>query len=161
MSKQSLIGLVLMFLVLLGFSYWQTSKMEKQREAAAAEYASQQPQADDFSTGTGKPASFEAGEVPVSQTGSQNGDATKSHFDVSHPFSAAAEGQEQHIQIENEVYTLDFNTKGGRISGITLKEYLTYKKEDLSFSTRTVPISTSSSLPRTAISAPTIIISNA
>ena len=131
MSKQSLIGLVLMFLVLLGFSYWQTSKMEKQREAAAAEYASQQSQTDDFSTGTGKPASFEAGDNPAAQASTQNGNAVKSHFDASHPFSAAAEGQEQHFQIENEVYTLDFNTKGGRISGITLKEYLTYKKEDL------------------------------
>ena len=131
MSKQSLIGLVLMFLVLLGFSYWQTSKMEKQREAAAAEYASQQSQTDDFSTGTGKPASFEAGDNPAAQASSQNGNAAKSHFDASHPFSAAAEGQDQHFQIENEVYTLDFNTKGGRIAGITLKEYLTYKKEDL------------------------------
>ena len=130
MSKQSLIGLVLMFLVLLGFSYWQTNKMEKQREAAA-EYASQQSQADDFSTGTGKPASIEAGEDPASQPASQDGNAAKSRFDASHPFSAAAEGQPQHFRIENEVYTLDFDTKGGRIAGITLKEYLTYKKEDL------------------------------
>ncbi len=127
MSKQSLIGLVLMFLVLLGFSYWQTSKMEKQR---AANTTSQSPNRESEGSGMENTAAFQAGQTGESlPTG---GNETRQHrFDSTHPFSAAAQGEARHFRVENEVFSLDFNTKGGRISGINLKEYLTYQKDSL------------------------------
>ena len=127
MSKQSLIGLVLMFLVLLGFSYWQTSKMEKQR---AANTTSQSPNRESEGSGMENTAAFQAGQTGESlPTG---GNETRQHrFDSTHPFSAAAQGEARHFRVENEVFSLDINTKGGRISGINLKEYLTYQKDSL------------------------------
>lgn len=120
MSKQSIIGLVLMFLVLLGFSYWQTSRMEKQRKAASPTYSQSPAQA-------GNEAA-----VPLQQPlPAKEDSAGRKHFDPHHPFSAASDGQARLLQVENEVFRVDFTTRGGRIAGITLKDYLTYKKEDL------------------------------
>ncbi len=115
MSKQHILGLVLMFLVLLGFSYWQTSKMDKQRKAEATV--------------------TERNEI-LPETAPETDTAEKTVLpietgDLANPFHAARNGKEQHFSVENEVFALDFNNRGGRIAGIRLKDYLTYQKTDL------------------------------
>lgn len=126
MNKQNVIGLVLIFFVLLGFSYWQTARMEKQRKAQteqvvkeAAEQAGAAQEAAENATAS----------IDTAASGSVNAPATP--VDDGNPFSAAMQGEEEHHTLKNEVFTLDFNTKGGRIAGITLHDYLTYKKEAL------------------------------
>ena len=120
MSKQSIIGLVLMFLVLLGFSYWQTSKMDKQRQAVAEQQALL-PETDTLTAEANLPDS----ESPRNQS------PQTAQTDMAHPFVTAMDGTERHFVIENEVFTIDFNNLGGRIAGIRLKDYLTYQKTDL------------------------------
>lgn len=125
MSKQSIIGLILMFLVLLGFSYWQTSKMQKEREAQAGQTAREMAEQAGRQTGSAEfPASSET-------TADSAVSSRKKKIDAGNPFSLAAQGEERHFTLENDVFKLDFNNRGGRIAGITLKEYLTYQKEDL------------------------------
>ena len=52
-------------------------------------------------------------------------------LDKGNPFSLCTQGENRYLEVENEVFRLRFSTKGGRIAGITLKDYLTYQKEDL------------------------------
>lgn len=131
MNKQSIIGLVLMFLVLLGFSYWQTSKITRQKEAEAARNLPTAMTSESVLSEAGTPD-------PAADTASRNGQKQDReaagkyrNMDAGNPFWASMYGAESHHRIENDVFTVDFNTKGGRIAGITLKEYKTYHQEDL------------------------------
>ncbi len=122
MSKQSIIGLVLMFAVLLGFSYWQTFKMDKHRKEGLAGQV--------LDSGTEVPA-----DTVVSDT-ARNGNvpaasAQASGMDKANPFSMRMQGTDEHLVVENEVFKVDFLNRGGRPAGITLKDYLTYRKEEL------------------------------
>lgn len=108
-----------MFVVLLGFSYWQTSKMEKQHQAAATEQNTSVSQTDTLTT-----TARHQSETPVNST-------ARPAADPAHPFFAATEGENRYFSVENEVFTINFNNRGGRISGIRLKDYLTYQKTDL------------------------------
>lgn len=117
MNKQSIIGLVLIFFVLLGFSYWQTSRMEKQRKEQIEQVVKEAAE--------NVPAPADTAAALLSQP------TPAPVLDAGHPFSAAMQGEAEHPVLKNEVFTLRFNTLGGRISGITLHDYLTYKKEDL------------------------------
>ncbi|MCM1042413.1 MAG: membrane protein insertase YidC [Bacteroides sp.] len=127
MSKQSIIGLVLMFLVLLGFSYWQTTKMDKQRRQLAEQMASEAAESTDtaaFDTLNGAVASQPGiQDLPAKVQGGG--------IDRANPFSACMQGEDRYFEVENEVFKIRFLNKGGRIAGITLKDYLTYRKEDL------------------------------
>lgn len=122
MSKNSIIGLVLMFLVLLGFSYWKTSQMEKERKAYAAEHADEIAAA--LADTTALPAATATPETASAPTPAVMAD-------VANPFSAGLQGTDSVFVVENEVFKVNFLNRGGRIAGITLKDYLTYQKTDL------------------------------
>ena len=126
MSKQSIIGLVLMFLVLLGFSYWQTNKMAKERQQLAEQMA------DEATTSTDTVASDTLNLVPDTQAPTASPEKKQENqIDKANPFSACLQGEDRYFEVENEVFRIRFLNKGGRIAGITLKDYLTYKKEEL------------------------------
>ena len=126
MSKQSIIGLVLMFLVLLGFSYWQTNKMAKERQQLAEQMA------DEATTSTDTVASDTLNPVPDTQAPTASPEKKQENqIDKANPFSACLQGEDRYFEVENEVFRIRFLNKGGRIAGITLKDYLTYKKEEL------------------------------
>ncbi|MDE5574178.1 MAG: membrane protein insertase YidC [Bacteroidales bacterium] len=126
MSKQSIIGLVLMFLVLLGFSYWQTNKMAKERQQLAEQMA------DEVAASTDTVASDTLSPVPDTQAQTASPEKKQENqIDKANPFSACLQGEDRYFELENEVFRVRFLNKGGRIAGITLKDYLTYKKEDL------------------------------
>lgn len=122
MNKQSIIGLILMFLVLLGFSYWQTSKITEQKQAEAARLAQESMTTQSSLSGTD--------EEQDTISGSTTGKAVRK-VDTGNPFVLSLDGQQNYYQIENDVFTVTFNNKGGRIAGISLKEYKTYLHEDL------------------------------
>lgn len=122
MSKNSIIGLVLMFLVLLGFSYWQTSRMDKERKEQYAEQM--KTEADSASADSASATTAES--IPAAPVAE-----SEPKVDKANPFSARLQGTDTHYVVENEVFKVDFLNRGGRIAGITLKDYLTYKKEDL------------------------------
>lgn len=47
------------------------------------------------------------------------------------PFAEGATGTEEQFDVETEVAVFTFNTKGGNIEKIKLKDFLTYRKEEL------------------------------
>lgn len=122
MNKQSIIGLILMFLVLLGFSYWQTSKITEQKQAEAARLAQESMTTQSSLSGT------DEDQDTISDY--TTGKAVRK-VDTGNPFVLSLDGQQNYYQIENDVFTVTFNNKGGRIAGISLKEYKTYLHEDL------------------------------
>lgn len=123
MNKQSIIGLILMFLVLLGFSYWQTSKITEQKQAEATRLAKE-------AMTTQSSLSDSDGHQDDTSDSITSGKSIRK-VDLGNPFAYALDGTETHYQIENDLFTISFNNKGGRIAGINLKEYKTYKHEDL------------------------------
>lgn len=126
MSKQSIIGLVLMFLVLLGFSYWQTNKMSKERQQLAEQMA------DETAASSDTVASDTLNVLPDTQPETASPEKKpENEIDQANPFSYSLQGEDRYFELENEVFRLRFLNKGGRIAGITLKDYLTYQKEDL------------------------------
>lgn len=47
------------------------------------------------------------------------------------PFAKSAEGQSKIIKVENELMKLYFNTKGGKVEKVELKDYVTYSDKPL------------------------------
>ena len=97
MDKNTITGIVLIALVLIGFSYF-TGNQNAVTETAAP-VAAEAPQ----------PRAAEPVAVAVA--------------DTTAPFYAARKGQAREVVLENEKVQVSVNTKGGRISKVVLKEY--------------------------------------
>lgn len=119
MNKNTLTGLLLIGLVLIGFSiYNQPSKeqLEKARQYqdSLALVADQEQQ--------------QAAQALVTQD-SMN--AHQALTDTAAPFFKATQGTEQTITLSNEKSTLSFSTKGGRLIQATLKDYKDQEQQPL------------------------------
>ncbi len=119
MDKNTVIGLVLIFAIIVGFSWLnrpseeqiaaqqryrdsiQKVELERAQQAALVEALKQQEQTD---------------------TAIDANMATKA-FGV---FAASAVGNEQFVELENDLLKLVFTTKGGRVYSAELKEYKTH-----------------------------------
>ena len=144
MDRNSVIGIVLIVAILFGYT-WYTMPSAEQR--AQAQYTADSLATVDLEQRAAKAreqaAAIEAGKepaVPVPATDSllsvadaaledslrQN--ALSSKFGV---FSAASEGTEEEIVLENERLQVSINTLGARPTVIRLKEYTTYRKTPL------------------------------
>lgn len=123
MNKQSIIGLVLIFVVMVGFAYLKSPSVEE-REQKQKEY--EQLQLKQIQAMVANTAKDSLVNEVQSSIGSAHGTV-----DMGNPFHASIEGKEDVFTIENEVFAIDFNNKGGKIDRIYLKDYLTYTKDSL------------------------------
>lgn len=127
MNKQTIIGIAIIVVVFIGFAYFSSKEQEEyQREMARYEAyqdsvaAAQRPvmpvtetlAAD--SLAAADPA--EAAAVQEQQRVAQWGEY----------LAAARVGDPEVLSVENEVMKVDFSTQGGRIIGVTLKDYTRY-----------------------------------
>lgn len=133
MDRNSIIGLLLIGLILIGFSIWNQPgeeeiaarrKMQDSVAAATAQRAAQQA--------TVSPMPQAAVEVLPIDT-SLSGDSLKAalllnKFGV---FAASAEGTEKFFHLENNLIKVTFTNKGGKVHGVELKNYKTYNQEPL------------------------------
>ena len=119
MDKNTVIGLVLIFAIIVGFSWLnrpseeqiaaqqryrdsiQKVELEKSQQAALVEALKQQERTDTV----------------------VDADMAKKAFGA---FAASAVGSEQFVELENDLLKLVFTTKGGRIYSAELKEYKTH-----------------------------------
>lgn len=119
MDKNTVIGLVLIFAIIVGFSWLnrpseeqiaaqqryrdsiQKVELEKAQQAALVEALKQQERTDTV----------------------VDADMAKKAFGA---FAASAVGSEQFVELENDLLKLVFTTKGGRIYSAELKEYKTH-----------------------------------
>ena len=110
MDKNTIVGLVLMAAVIIGFG-WYNSNQEAQLQHAS--------QTEQTSQGKNKATSnnAEAAQKPLSF----------SQADSTDIFYAATKGQAQEVVLKNEKVSVKINTKGGAISEVKLNEYKSYK----------------------------------
>jgi len=132
MDKNSIIGLVLIFAIFFGFSWWNTPSEEErialQRKADSIASIQKEHRLLD-SLRTVKLVN-EALETPSNNTYAEttiDTSAVKRQLKEKYgAFSSTAEGDNQLIHFENEVLKLDFSPKGGRIYSAELTGYKSY-----------------------------------
>ncbi len=107
MDKNTVTGIILIAAVLIGFSFFST----RQNEQAMQEMAQSVPAADQ--------------PIDTLITTSDTPTAT----DTTALFYAAKNGTPQHIVLENSKVRVTLNTRGGRITEVTLKDYLDQQKK--------------------------------
>ncbi|MCL1938631.1 MAG: membrane protein insertase YidC [Candidatus Azobacteroides sp.] len=129
MDKNTIIGLILIFLIIIGFSYlnrpspeqlearkryqdsisWVRMQEEAAREAAQKEEQSQE----------------------VSETSLPDSVAQAKRMDRYGSFSVSIQGTEEFATLENKWMEIKLSSKGGRIYSVRLKDYTDYRKEPL------------------------------
>ena len=134
MDKKTILGIVVVAVLFLGFAYFNTKQQEKYQQEMAAWQAYQDsvaavsrpavPAADGAAesavAASGETAAPEA-EADLAQTVRQRRIAAMGEY-----LTAAQEAEPEEFTVENEVMTVRFSTRGGQITGVTLKDYTKY-----------------------------------
>lgn len=127
-----------MAVLFLGFAYVNTKQQEKYQQEMAAWQAYQDsvaaasrpavPAADSAAGGAAESAVAASGETAapeaeadLAQTVRQRRIAAMGEY-----LTAAQEAEPEEFTVENEVMTVRFSTRGGQITGVTLKDYTKY-----------------------------------
>ena len=138
MDKKTILGIVVVAVLFLGFAYVNTKQQEKYQQEMAAWQAYQDslaaasrpavPAADSAAGGAAESAVAASGEATapeaeadLAQTVRQRRIAAMGEY-----LTAAQEAEPEEFTVENEVMTVRFSTRGGQITGVTLKDYTKY-----------------------------------
>jgi len=119
MDKNTIIGLILIFAIIVGFSWFnrpteeQVEAQKRYRDSIQKVEMARAQQA----------VLLEALQQQTKIDTVVDADAAKTLFGN---FASSAVGEEQFVTIENDLLKLVFTTKGGRIYSAELKEYKTY-----------------------------------
>ncbi len=128
MDRNTIIGIVLIFTILIGFSYLNRPSEEEieaarrrqdsivQVEASRAKEAEAQAQI----------KAMEQDAQPENITESDSAVVSKNGRDQFGAFGEAATGEEKFITLENNLMKVTISTKGGKIYSVELKDYQTY-----------------------------------
>ena len=123
MNKNSLIGIILIIGILVGWSVWMTPSKEQrekiQRYNDSIAQAEQQKR-DSLNNG--------AENVAQEQKVAEPEEKIKANFGA---FSSAAEGEEQVFTIENDLIKLTMSSKGGFVKTVQIKNYKTWEGKPL------------------------------
>lgn len=138
MDKKTILGIVVVAVLFLGFAYVNTKQQEKYQQEMAAWQAYPDsvaaasrpavPAADSVAGGAAESAVAASGETTapeaeadLAQTVRQRRIAAMGEY-----LTAAQEAEPEEFTVENEVMTVRFSTRGGQITGVTLKDYTKY-----------------------------------
>ncbi|KAA6314616.1 Membrane protein insertase YidC, partial [termite gut metagenome] len=110
MDKNTVVGLVLIAALLIGFSYF--SRPNEEQIAAAKQYN------DSISL-----IQKQGEELKTKAEAALINEKVQSRLDSTSLFFRAAQGNEEFTSIENDVVKLTFTNKGGRIYSAMLKKY--------------------------------------
>lgn len=119
MDKNTVIGLVLIFAIIIGFSWFnrpneeQIEAQKRYRDSIQKVELARVQQA----------VAMEALQQQAKVDTAVDADVAKTLFGT---FATSAIGEEQFVTIENDLLKLVFTTKGGRVYSAELKEYKTY-----------------------------------
>ena len=130
MNKRTLLGLVVMAVVFIAFAHFNGLEQKRYQEEMARYEAYQdsvaranQPQVVVDSTLTAQPTT-EAEIASALATADEHHRQQVDLFGAS--LVEAAETEAEEFIVENDVMTVRFSTRGGQITGVTLKEYTKY-----------------------------------
>jgi len=130
MDKNTITGLILIFIIFIGFSYLSRPSAEQieaqkryndsiavvQQQLAAQELINSQIQQ----------------QATIAENESLPDSVVEQRLQAVYgSFANASQGEEQLITLENELMTVKLTSKGGRVYSVHLKDYTNYKKEPL------------------------------
>lgn len=143
MDKKTIIGLILMGAIFVGFVLYNNKQAEKYNEWRREQQIEQQKQAAEAEAERLAQAALEAQDTRSEEEKAAERAAAEERARqaeiaaVGEALIAAAEAEAETVTIENSVMAIDFSTRGAKVTNVRLKEYTRYadKKEE-----RTEPV---------------------
>ena len=134
MDKKTILGIVVVAALFLGFAYFNTKQQEKYQQEMAAYQAYQDsvaaatrpvvPVADSTAVAASDTAAPEAAANAADAVRRQQVAALGEYL------AGARDAEAEEFTVENDVMIVTFSTRGGRITGVTLKDYTKYAPRD-------------------------------
>jgi len=132
MDRNTIIGLLVIFGILIGYSLWMSPSQEElerqqqirdslERVAEQRQQQQQEQQEQQAQQKQEQPADIVPGQQEEKKQIEE--EELKNRLGS---FAAVAKGENEHYIIENEVMELQISSKGGRVSKVRLKNYQTY-----------------------------------
>lgn len=126
MDKKSILGIVVAAVLFLGFVYFNGQQQKKYQQ----EMAEWQAYQDSVAAATRPVTPLAADSTGVAAVAPVADAAVAAHESrvatVGEYLAAAQEGEAQEITIENDVIVVRFSTRGGQVTGVTLKDFTKY-----------------------------------
>ena len=127
MDKNTIIGIVLIFVILIGFSYLNKPSKEeieaaKHRQDSIAQVEALRKQEAEVQIQQMEQAAKEAPGTQLADSAAAIHEATAKYG----VFGSAAVGEERFITLENNLMKVTISTLGGKIYSVELKDYQTY-----------------------------------
>ena len=122
MDKKSIIGIAVVAVLFLGFAYMNTKEQEKYQQAMARWQAYQDSLA--AAAAVTAPAAGEA--VAAADSVAAAAVRERQVEALGATLAAAREAEAEEFTVENDVMAVRFSTRGGQVTGVTLKDYKRY-----------------------------------
>ena len=122
MAKKSIIGIAVVAVLFLGFAYMNTKEQEKYQQEMARWQAYQDSLA--AAAAVTAPAAGEA--VAAADSVAAAAVRERQVEALGATLAAAREAEAEEFTVENDVMAVRFSTRGGQVTGVTLKDYKRY-----------------------------------
>lgn len=129
MNKNSIIGIILIIGIFVGYTAWMTPSKEelaRQQHVRDSIYREQRIRYLEDSIRIVQAQQIAAAEAAAKATTIGNNDYNEDLVRHYGPFAAAASGENKDYIIENEVFKLTLSSKGAFVKEVMLKDYKTY-----------------------------------
>ncbi|HET6558716.1 MAG TPA: membrane protein insertase YidC, partial [Prolixibacteraceae bacterium] len=132
MDRNTVVGMVLIFAILIGFSYFNRPSEEQIAAAKRTQDSLEMVRIENErqQVAAAKIDSVQAA-VAIVQSDSVNSEQETARRDKFGVFADASVGQQKFYVIENNLMKVTFSNKGGRIYSVELKNYKTYDQKPL------------------------------
>ena len=125
MDKQTITGIVLIALIFLGFTLYNSKQQQKwQAEQAAIEAEAALADSLERALNPIRPAADSTAVATPEQPDSLALNAEAAYYGPQ--LAAARTAEPETFTVENDVMTVEFSTRGGQITDVTLKDYTKY-----------------------------------
>jgi len=135
MDKKTILGIVVVAALFLGFAYFNTKQQEKyQQEKYQQEMAAYQAYQDSVAAATrpvvpvadSTAVAVSSAVVPEAEANAADAVRRQQVAALGEYLAGARDAEAEEFTVENDVMIVTFSTRGGRITGVTLKDYTKY-----------------------------------
>ena len=135
MDKKTILGIVVVAALFLGFAYFNTKQQEKyQQEKYQQEMAAYQAYQDSVAAATrpvvpvadSTAVAASSAVVPEAEANAADAVRRQQGAALGEYLAGARDAEAEEFTVENDVMIVTFSTRGGRITGVTLKDYTKY-----------------------------------
>ncbi len=130
-DKRSIIGLVLIFLIFVGFMWWQSPSKEERAEMHRKQDSLYRVQQREMDSVMRLEALAKTNSLLDSNNDSVLSLEEKRRKEELSIFSNAAVGERSKLKIDNELISFNISNLGGQISSVELKDYKTFEQKPL------------------------------